>query len=274
MKNVQIGPVPEDLGGKDYGDLYALSMAPYKKNHGVRWWCLCSCGRIYSAFAYKLKDGTSTRCFKCSRKAAGVGISAAKRQAFNTYRHISDGVVEFDLINAAGTVVRHVLIDEADLPLVSQYKWHYAAKYVFTQKKYDTSHHCQTRNRRMSLHRLLLADQLEGHPELCVDHISRDPMDNRRANLRVATFSQNIWNRKQKAGVARLYLGVDKSGSKWGASISLGTFDTAEDAARAYDAAALAMRGEFAVLNFPGGDGERAVDTESDKRLALLQRGA
>jgi hypothetical protein len=92
-----------------------------------------------------------------------------------------------------------------------------------------------------------------------VDHINGDGLDNRRCNLRLATAQQNRFNTRSRGGVSP-YKGVwlDHSTGKWRAAIKfdrrrfgLGSFRGEEDAARAYDAAATEMFGEFARLNFP-----------------------
>lgn len=99
------------------------------------------------------------------------------------------------------------------------------------------------------LHRLLL-DLPEG---VETDHVNRNPADNRRSNLRVATRSQNLANRRPPART-RNYTGVCPNYNRWQARVGdiyVGVFATEEEAAKARDRAAQQIYGEFAVLNFP-----------------------
>jgi hypothetical protein len=89
-----------------------------------------------------------------------------------------------------------------------------------------------------------------------VDHANHDGRDNRRENLRLATFSQNTQNSRIRSDNKSGYKGVSLSYNKWrveiainGRRIRLGTFTDIKDAARAYNAAALLYHGEFACLN-------------------------
>lgn len=98
-------------------------------------------------------------------------------------------------------------------------------------------------------------------PELFVDHINHDGLDNRRANLRLCTKSENMKNRSGACrGASSAYLGVawKKDVNLWQAGIryngkrhALGTFKDEIEAALAYDAAARQYHGPFANPNFP-----------------------
>ncbi len=87
-----------------------------------------------------------------------------------------------------------------------------------------------------------------------VDHINGDRLDNRRANLRTASAKQNTRNSRPQG--QRPYKGVTFQKGKWVAQIGvdgrrvyLGRHTTIIEAARAYNAAAKRLHGEFAWLN-------------------------
>lgn len=98
-------------------------------------------------------------------------------------------------------------------------------------------------------------------PGTDMDHINGVKSDNRIANLRLATRSQNNANSPKPSHNTSGYKGVawHKGGKKWQAGIKvngkrsgLGLFDSAEAAAMAYDAAARETFGAYARTNFGG----------------------
>ena len=105
------------------------------------------------------------------------------------------------------------------------------------------------------MHRLIL----DVDKKIYIDHVNRDGLDNRESNLRIATRSQNAMNTNKRNYGSSKYKGVGWSSErgKWRAVICkdglrkhLGYFSVEEDAASAYDEAAIEWFGEFAAPNF------------------------
>lgn len=89
-------------------------------------------------------------------------------------------------------------------------------------------------------------------PSKVIDHIDGNPLNNRLANLREATLSQNSMNQRPPRNLHGMR-GVQWSHGKYAAKIKvrrkviwLGTFETAEEAGAAFQAAAKKYHGEFA----------------------------
>lgn len=99
----------------------------------------------------------------------------------------------------------------------------------------------------LRLHRVLLS----APAELMVDHVNGNGLDNRRANIRLATNQQNQGNRHVREGPCYKGVTLHRQTGKWQAALGrergyLGLFDTPEAAAIAYADAAEARFGEFA----------------------------
>jgi hypothetical protein len=144
------------------------------------------------------------------------------------------------------------LIDEADAAMALARKW-YAGRSGRTFYAQRTDLAADGSRLTVRLHTFLTGWRY-------VDHINGNGLDNRRANLREAEHRQNLMNQRRPRHNTSGFKGVtlNKRTGKWeaqilpqGRHIRLGSFEDPEEAARAYDAAALLHFGEFARLNFP-----------------------
>ncbi len=146
---------------------------------------------------------------------------------------------------------RYALVDPEDYRQLSKYPWQF-----YEGKKNNRAAVRYYGNTIIYMHR-----QIMNAPKgSIVDHKNRNSLDNTRGNLRFATPSQNACNTRRREKGSSQYRGVrfEKDKRRWQAVIRyngirrhLGYFDSEEEAARAYDAAARIHHKEFAVLNFP-----------------------
>lgn len=169
----------------------------------------------------------------------------------------------------------YALVDEQDAELVNQYRWN-----VFVRREMVRKVHAHISHKRLwiPMHRLILGVE----PGIIVDHINRNPLDNRRANLRIATFRGNAINCKPYRVGTSVYRGVVATDGRWrvnirtpeGKQVYPGWCNDEQDAALLYDVAARHFHGEYAVLNFPNSKPSASVLAKWDRWRAEHPRAA
>ena len=145
-------------------------------------------------------------------------------------------------------------VDSEDYEWLSKNKWRYQKSGGYAVRTKRIGSKCKT----LCMHRVILEYHGTNMAKLKTDHENRDGLDNQKANLRVATHAQNMRNRKRQKNNTSGYIGVclAPNGKRQaaikvnGVTNYLGQHNDIEEAAKAYDCAALKYHREFARINF------------------------
>lgn len=143
------------------------------------------------------------------------------------------------------------IVDDEDYEMLIKYKWYVAItpriNYARTFLKDELG-----KWHGVLIHRMILG--LVINNSVCVDHINHDGLDNRKINLRPASYSQNGMNRRKNQIAISKYKGVCKTSDNkaWQAQIRkegklfyLGRFKTEDEAANIYKKTAGELFGDY-----------------------------
>lgn len=235
---------PLDIVGERYGKLTVMARGEDTAKQQTTWICKCDCGNEVTVWVGNLRNGHTQSC-GCFMRQRNSEIHKKEN------RYIVNGGV------AVGYTENGIsfLVDTDDLERVKKLTWHSMSNgYIQSNLPGNGG--------KLSLHRFIM--NLTDEPVL-VDHINRNKRDNRKENLRLCTYSQNLMNSAVPRNNTSGYKGVHKhpKANRWIASIKvnktaiyLGSFVNIGDAVAARKAAEKKYFGEFAPKNITeeGGD--------------------
>ncbi len=145
------------------------------------------------------------------------------------------------------------IVDDEDFEAINQFRWYAQPNSIGSMYACRWTYDEDGKHVRRWMHRVIA----NAPDDMLVDHRDQHTLDNRRANLRLATRSQNQHNRAINANNTSGFKGVHyrKDAGKFAATIYLngrprylGLHVSAESAYEAYCEAAIRLHGEFARL--------------------------
>lgn len=190
----------------------------------------------------------------CENKHYGKGYCVKHYTQLRRYGHIlertihdSNEIIEYEdyaeivLYNKKCEEIARAIIDLEYVDSVKKYKWYLSHGYA--------------RNDEVGfLHRYIMNPS----EDLVIDHINRNPLDNRRENLRICTQQENQFNHSVHCNNTSGSTGVywHKNTNKWIAQIVvngehryLGGYKSKEEATNARKQAEIEYFGEYAPSN-------------------------
>ena len=163
-----------DIVGNKFGKLLVLQKTNKKVSNGSYIYkCKCDCGNDFEVSSTKLRSGHTKSC-GCYRKE----YLTKKQKKYNQIE-VDGDVAKIYFFNSN----RYAIIDAEDIEKVKEYCW------IDKPKKYYPS--ALINGKQLELHRLIKPNN---DKRFVTDHINRNPLDNRKCNLRIVTQCVNCQN--------------------------------------------------------------------------------
>ena len=168
-----------NLVGQKFNKLTVKSFA-YCKGGNSYWNCVCDCGKDHIAKGSALKYGSTKSC-GCYKSYTSMlnAKKMGKRNKKNNEITIENGYAKIKMSNCD----EFALIDIEDIPKIKDYCWWYHKENYYPTARINGKH--------INLHRIIMPND---DKRFVTDHINRQPLDNRKCNLRIVTQCVNMQN--------------------------------------------------------------------------------
>lgn len=240
--------VKEDLTGQQFERLTVIKQTDdyidSSGKHYARWICQCSCNE-HKVIAVRGSDLKNKHCLSCGCLAKEKSADRLREQhKTNNYSELYSDEYGNYYVGFTTNTNKEFFVDEDDYDKIKDYCW---CEHILTNGYHALEARDKETNKIIRMHWIIVGKRY--------DHKDRNPLNNRKYNLRKATQKDNtrnismqrnntsgvmgvFWHKKNKTWLVKI--GVNNN------SIYLGSFTNKEEAIRVRLSAELKYFGEFA----------------------------